>query len=144
LSAFQEARRRLIEPRIGNQNKVSYQQAQAQVQLFVLTSLLVGVMFLILIGLFSVPDFLSKEIIDLLRSNFLLIMGFVFSLILVCSAWVLRAKRFYLYAAISFAIMYLAHAIVLSLWQALAILGVSVGISGTLILFRFLNMNPAE
>ena len=85
--AFREARRQLLKPRIKNNDKFTSQQTQALKQLFLLTTL-VGVLFLLLIGLFSVSDILSNKIIDLMRSNFLLITGFMFSLL-----WIFRCLR---------------------------------------------------
>jgi hypothetical protein len=143
LPSFQAARKRFLEPRIGKLPPSSEQQAQTQ-KVILLTTLLLGVLFLAGIGMFYAYGELSGPLNDWLRPNFLLVLGITFAGVWLLAAVMLKIKRFYLYAAFTFSALALAQFMALSIWIALAILGGLIIVSGIVILIRFIQQHPLE
>jgi hypothetical protein len=143
LPSFQAARKRFLEPRIGKLPPSTEQQAQTQ-KVVLLTTLLLGVLFLAGIGMFYAYGELSGPLNDWLRPNFLLVLGIIFACVWLLAAAMLKVNRFYLYAAFTFVSLALAQFMALPFWIALTILGGLIILSGTIILIRFIREHPVS
>jgi MFS family permease len=139
--SFQAARKRFLEPRIGELPQSSQQQAQNQKVVLWIT-LLLGVLFLAGIGMFFAYGVMSGPLNDWLRNYFLLVIGVVFASVWLFAAAMLKINRFYLYGAFTFATLAAAQFTALPFWIALAILGGLIILLGTIILIRFMQQNP--
>jgi hypothetical protein len=141
LPSFQAARKRFLEPRIGELPHNSQWQAQKQKALLWVT-LLLGLLFLAGVGMFYAYGEMSGPLNDWLRPNFLLVLGVVFASVWFLAAAMLKINRFYLYAIFTFVILVLAQYTALPFWIALAILGGLIILSGTVFLIRFIQQHP--
>lgn len=141
LPSFQAARKRFLEPRIGELPQSSQQQAQNQ-KILLSVTLLLGVLLLGGIGMFFAFGFMTGSFNDWLRQYFLLILGSVFASVWLFAAAMLKIKRFYLYAVFTFATLAAAQFTALPFWIVLAILGGLIVLSGIIILIRFIQQNP--
>ena len=141
MPSFQAARKRFLQPRIGDLPASSHQQAQAQ-KVLLLTSLLFGVLFLVGIGIFFAFGVMSGPLNDWLRNYFLLVIGIIFAGAWLFAAAMLKISRFYLYAIFTFAALAMAQYSVFQFWIALVILGGLIILSGAFILLRFLQQHP--
>ena len=141
LPSFQAARKQFLEPRIGELPHNSQQQAQAQ-KVLLMTTLLLGVLFLAGIGMFYAYGELSGPLNEWLRPNFLLVLGIIFAGMWLFAAAMLKINRFYLYAAFTFSALALAQLMAFPIWIALAILGGLIILSGAIILIRFIRQHP--
>jgi hypothetical protein len=139
--SFQAARKRFLEPRIGELPQSSQQQAQNQKVVLWIT-LLLGVLFLAGIGMFFAYGVMSGPLNDWLRNYFLLVIGVVFASMWLFAAAMLKINRFYLYGAFTFVTLAAAQFTALPFWIALAILGGLIILVGTIILIRFMQQNP--
>ena len=101
--------------------------------LFGLTTLLGLVVFYIFAG--DLPE----SIVNRLRENMPLLFGGVFSLILLAVAYFLNNSRFYIYAVLGLATVWIAHFLNFSIGSAVGILGCVVEITAWVLLARFLS-----
>ena len=141
LPSFQAARKRFLEPRIGKLPQNTKQQTQTQ-KVLLMTTLLLGLLFLAGIGMFYAYGELSGPLNDWLRPNFLLVLGIIFSSVWLFAAAMLKINRFYLYAAFTFVALALAQYTPLPFWIALTILGGLLILSGIIILILFIQQHP--
>ena len=143
LPSFQVARKRFLEPRIGSLPIDPRQQAQAQ-KILLITTLLLGVLFLAGIGMFYAYGELSGPLNNWLRPNFLLVLGIVFAGMWLFAGVMLKLNRFYLYALFTFGSLALAQFTALPLWTAFVILGGLIILAGSIMLLRFLRQHPVK
>ena len=92
LPSFQAARKRFLEPRIGELSHNSRQQAKNQKALLWVT-LLLGGLFLAGIGMLFVFGEMSGPLNDWLRNYFLLVMGVIFASVWLFAAAMLKLKE---------------------------------------------------
>jgi hypothetical protein len=143
LPSFQAARKRFLEPRIGELPHNSQQQVQAQ-RILLMTTLLLGVFLLAGIGMFYAYGELSGPLNDWLRPNFLLVLGIIFACVWLLAAAMLKINRFYVYAVFTFAALALSQYTAFPFWTALVILGGVIILSGVILLIRFIQQHPAS
>jgi len=139
LPALQSARRRLLQPRIGELDDP--QQARSQ-QTTLITTLVLGLLALAGVGMFFVFGMTSGPVNDWVRSYFLLIIGSVFGTTWALAALTLKIRRHFIYGLLTFAILATCQFTGLEFWVGLTTLGVLVALTGCVLLIRFLQDHP--
>ena len=141
MPAFQSARKRFLQPRIGTLDYDPKLQAQGQ-KILLYTVLMLGVLALAGVGIFFAFGILSGRVNDLIRGSILIILGALFASVWVFAAVMLKLPRFFIYALITFFPLAAAQYTSLPFWAALSLTGGLITLIGFGVFIRFLQENP--
>ena len=141
MPVFQSARKRFLEPRVGELDHDPNSQAQGQ-KVLLYTTLLLGVLVLVGVGMFFGYSLISGSVNDWIRNYFLVILGAIFGSVWVFAAVMLKVSRFYLYALLTFVPLSAAQFTGLPFWAALSLTGGLIILVGLIVFIRFLQEYP--
>ncbi|MBN2501734.1 MAG: hypothetical protein JXB38_13215, partial [Anaerolineales bacterium] len=134
-------KQRITYPRLGY---IRFDPEAEQRRKYVLLLGLGVVVFVGLVVLNFLVGALPEDMLNLLRTNDVLILGVLLGLFLGAVAYFLKNRRFYLYAGMVVLLVWSAHFLGFRAGIAVMVLGAALEATGVYILLRFLKKYPVE
>ncbi len=134
-------KQRITYPRLGY---IRFEAEEEQQRRYILLLGLGVVAFVGLAVFYILVGDLPESVLDVLRTNDVLILGVLIGLFLGALAASLKNRRFYLYAGLAVLLVWSAHFLGFRAGIAVTVLGTAVEATGVYVLLRFLKKYPVE